>query len=128
MLTVVKAYFHDAALPYSPSLSPHTPLPPGFPPADPLTGVGRGGWVATPKDIPDFNGCHGDGRHGLTEAATVHHHHEQIAARDLLDDKGPAGTRGRRDGEPLERSSTGKLCPRGDCGTAKAASFPEALH
>lgn len=28
----------------------------------------------------------------------------------------------------LERSSTGKLCPRGDCGTAKGACFPEALH
>lgn len=46
------------------------------------------------KDIPDFNGRHCDGRHGFTEAAAVHHHHEQIAARDLLDDKGPIGTRG----------------------------------
>ena len=61
----------------------------------PLTSFISSGWTYTQKDIPDFNGCHGDGGHRLTEAATVHHHHEQIAAWDLLDDKGPVGTRGR---------------------------------
>lgn len=52
--------------------------------------------VCTQKDIPDFYGRHGNGAHGLTEAAAVHHHHEQIAAWDLLDNKGPMGTRAER--------------------------------
>jgi hypothetical protein len=48
------------------------------------------------KDIPDLNGRHGDGSHGLTGAAAVHHHHEQITAWDLLNNKGPVGTRGNK--------------------------------
>lgn len=52
------------------------------------------GPTSTQKDIPDFDGCHGDRGHRLTQAAAVHHHHEQITAWDLLDDEGPVGMEG----------------------------------
>lgn len=110
MLTVVKANFQNGTSPYSASaLHVGTKIPwqflsnsgkvsftppPGFLTVDPLTSISSSSWAYTRKDIPDFNGRHGDGGHGLTEAAAVHYHHEQVAAWDLLDDKGPGGTRG----------------------------------
>lgn len=75
----------------------HIPLPNISPPViltiDCLAGFSRHRWAYAQKDIPDLDGRHGDGGHRLADAAAVHHHHEQIAAWDLLDDKGPVGTR-----------------------------------
>lgn len=41
------------------------------------------------KDISNFNGSHSDGSYRTATANIVHHDHEEVTARDLLDHKRP---------------------------------------